>query len=213
MIFVQAALGALLATFGGAIMCLEILASSLMAPWFGGSIYIWGSIISSFMVHLALGYVLGGWLSRRSPRASTLLAMLAFASLWIMGVPWLSPAVCGLLADSIFDVRFGSLAAMNIIFFVPIMLMGTTSPYVIGLLAAREGQQGIGAGVVLFLSTLGSFFGANLTAFYFIDAWPVSRIILGLGAFCLVLSLGLMAVNLDGRLAGREEAGTAKPRR
>ena len=55
----------LLVTFGAVVMSLEILSSNLMSPYFGGSIYIWGSIISSFMVHFSVGYVAGGYLSRR----------------------------------------------------------------------------------------------------------------------------------------------------
>jgi MFS family permease len=58
----------LLVTFGAVVMSLEILSSNLMSPYFGGSIYIWGSIISSFMVHFSVGYVVGGWLARRFPR-------------------------------------------------------------------------------------------------------------------------------------------------
>ena len=58
----------LLVTFGAVVMSLEILSSNLMSPYFGGSIFIWGSIISSFMVHFSVGYVTGGYLSRRFPR-------------------------------------------------------------------------------------------------------------------------------------------------
>jgi hypothetical protein len=54
----------LLVTFGAVVMGLEILSSNLMSPYFGGSIYIWGSIISSFMVHFSVG-------SRFSPSASS----------------------------------------------------------------------------------------------------------------------------------------------
>ena len=71
----------LLVTFGAVVMSLEILSSNLMSPYFGGSIYIWGSIISSFMVHFSVGYVLGGWLSRRLPRVWVLALGLVICSL------------------------------------------------------------------------------------------------------------------------------------
>ena len=87
----------LLVTFGAVVMSLEILSSNLMSPYFGGSIYIWGSIISSFMVHFSVGYVLGGYLSRRLPRLSVLASFLVVCSLWVILIPGLLQT--GLRAD------------------------------------------------------------------------------------------------------------------
>ena len=47
-------------TGGFVIMSVELLGGRLLAPWFGSSIYVWGSIISVFMLALALGYYIGG---------------------------------------------------------------------------------------------------------------------------------------------------------
>ena len=51
---------------GGIIMGLELVAFRLYAPYFGYSIYVWGSMISVVMVALSAGYVLGGWVADRS---------------------------------------------------------------------------------------------------------------------------------------------------
>jgi len=190
----------LLVTFGAVIMGLEILSSNLMSPYFGGSIYIWGSIISSFMVHFSVGYVLGGRLSRRLPRVSILAACLVVASLWVLLIPAMYKPVCLFLSERIDDVRLGSLIAMNAIFFVPISIMAMVSPYVIGIIAAWRKSSGFTAGTVLFISTVGSFFGTNATAFYLIGLFPVSRIILGLGVLCLCVSLFTLALRIDRRI-------------
>ena len=51
----------LLAFVGGfVIMSLELLGGRVLAPYFGSSIYVWGSIITVFMLSLALGYLFGG---------------------------------------------------------------------------------------------------------------------------------------------------------
>ena len=56
----------LLAFTGGfVIMSFELLGGRIQAPWFGSGIYVWGSIISVFMLSLAIGYLLGGRLSLR----------------------------------------------------------------------------------------------------------------------------------------------------
>jgi len=190
----------LLVTFGAAVMSLEILSSNLMSPYFGGSIYIWGSIISSFMVHFSVGYVLGGYLSRRLPRLSVLAAFLVVCSLWVILIPAFYRPVCELIADRIADVRLGSLVAMNLIFFVPISIMAMVSPYIIGITAAGSRPPWLTAGMVLFISTVGSFFGTNVTAFFLIGLFPVSRIIAGLGLICLAVSLFTLALRPDRRI-------------
>ena len=63
------------AAAGAVVMALEIIASRVLAPSFGSSVYVWGSIISVFLAALALGYALGGRLASRSARVVTLLAL------------------------------------------------------------------------------------------------------------------------------------------
>jgi MFS family permease len=190
----------LLVSFGAVVMSLEILSSNLMSPYFGGSIYIWGSIISSFMVHFSVGYVAGGYLSRRFPRISVLAAFLVICSFWVLMIPLIYKPVCEFISDRIVDVRLGSLIAMNLIFFVPISIMAMVSPYVIGITAAWRQQTWFTGGMVLFISTIGSFAGTNITAFYLIGLFPVSRIISGLGIICLAVSLSVLALRVDRRI-------------
>jgi hypothetical protein len=192
----------LLVLFGAAVMSLEILASNLMAPYFGGSVYIWGSIISSFMIHFSAGYVLGGYLCKKTARVYPLLALLAVASAWVILIPEIHPPTGEFVSDRIADVRYGSLAAMNIIFFLPITIMAMVSPYIIGIHSVHREVSGLSAGMVLFISTLGSFLGTNATAFYLINLFPVSVIVRGIGACCLLLSLLCLSMRLDRRLAG-----------
>jgi len=204
MAVVYGAFSALLVLFGAAIMSLEILSSNLMSPYFGGSVFIWGSIISSFMVHLSVGYVLGGYFARKMARTTTLLLFLAAGSAWVVLIPSMHPPVCEFISDAIEDVRYGSLAAMNVIFFVPITIMAMVSPYVIGILSEYRRQSGLTAGMILFISTMGSFVGTNVTAFYLINLFPISAIVRSIGLLCLAASLLLMFFKLDERLRGGE---------
>ena len=62
-------LHAIIFSTGGAILALELLASRIMTPYFGVSIYIWTGILSITLIALAAGYALqlllgalhGGW--------------------------------------------------------------------------------------------------------------------------------------------------------
>ena len=191
----------LLVTFGAAVMALEILSSSLMSPYFGGSIYIWGSIISSFMVHFSIGYVLGGWFSRRWPRLKVLSGLLFLGSLWVLLIPLIHQPICAAISERFEDVRLGSLVAMNLLFLVPISVMAMVSPYIIEIASTRYRHSALTAGMILFISTVGSFAGTNLTAFYLIGLFPVSRIIFGIGGLCLAVSLAVLSLPVDRRLA------------
>ncbi len=50
---------------GSVTLSLEVLASRIMTPYFGVSLYIWSGILSSTLTFLAIGYHFGGRLSRR----------------------------------------------------------------------------------------------------------------------------------------------------
>src|SRR6266849_6700656 len=51
---------------GAIAMGLELVAFRLYAPYFGYSVYVWGSMISVVMGALACGYALGGRLAGRT---------------------------------------------------------------------------------------------------------------------------------------------------
>jgi hypothetical protein len=54
-------------TSGFIIMSIELLGGRILAPYFGSSIYVWGSIITIFMLSLSIGYLTGGRLSISNP--------------------------------------------------------------------------------------------------------------------------------------------------
>ena len=56
-------LQAIIFTTGAAILALELLASRILMPYFGVSLYIWSGILSITLVSLALGYWWGGKLT------------------------------------------------------------------------------------------------------------------------------------------------------
>jgi hypothetical protein len=116
-------------------------------------------------------------------------------------IPAIYQSVCEAVSDRVADVRLGSLIAMNVIFFVPVSILAMVSPYIIGITAAWRRHSWLTAGMVLFFSTVGSFFGTNITAFYLISLFPISRIIIGLGMICLAVSLTVLLLRIDHQIA------------
>ena len=58
------------------VMTLEMLGFRMLAPYFGYSIYVWGSLIGIIMLALSCGYIIGGSVADRYPYPSILFGMI-----------------------------------------------------------------------------------------------------------------------------------------
>lgn len=190
-------------------MTVEMLGARIMAPYFGGSVSVWGSIITVFMLALALGYLLGGRLSMRSPNA------LVFASFYVSAALLSLPII--LFADTIMrpiflaveDARYGSLLASIVMFSAPTTLLGMISPYSVRLLVESREHSGQMAGLLFFVSTVGSAAGTLGTSFYFVLWFEVNQILWGavtalLIAAAIILLAGYMRGSIGLRVRSHE---------
>src|ERR1700683_5627902 len=92
------------------VMGIELLAGRLLAPYFGSSIYVWGAIITVFMLALSLGYLCGGRASLCSPSLERLAGILILAALTTLPILLFGTAMLDRLSSVISDPRFGSLS-------------------------------------------------------------------------------------------------------
>src|SRR5439155_25859792 len=89
---------------GAVLMSLEIVGSRVLAPNFGSSIFVWGSLISVVMAALSIGYYWRGWISAREPSYGKLLLLLMITGTLIIFLPLIYAAV----NDWIAGIDFGS---------------------------------------------------------------------------------------------------------
>jgi spermidine synthase len=174
---------------GAVLMSLEIVGSRVLAPYFGSSIFVWGSLISVVMTALSIGYYWGGWLSAREPSYAKLLLLLVIPGVVIFFLPFVYPAINEWIAIMDLGVRLSPLVACSALFLLPGIFIGTISPYVIRLAATQLNTVGSTAGTLYAVSTCGSIVGTLLTAFYLIPLLGVSNIIHALGITLVCLSL------------------------
>ncbi len=168
-------LQAIIFTTGGAILALELLASRIMTPYFGVSLYIWSGILSITLVSLALGYWWGGRLAagrRGNALAADKLAYLfalmpAVASIAIVAACLLYPYLFYQLARM--DLIAGAFIACIALLFVPLFATSAMNPLLVALLLKQSASKGAaadgGSGGVFFVSTIGSVAGVIVTAF------------------------------------------------
>ncbi|MDH3287383.1 MAG: fused MFS/spermidine synthase [Betaproteobacteria bacterium] len=158
---------------GGAVLALELLASRIMTPYFGVSLYIWTGILSITLVALAFGYRLGGKLARGRGNAIAGAARLAQLYMVLPAVAAFGIVLACLVYPYLFpvlaraDLVLGSFAACLLLLFVPLVAASAMNPLLVALLLARGGGPtgDAGAGTVFFVSTVGSVAGVFVTAF------------------------------------------------
>ncbi len=194
---------ALAFTSGFVIMSVELLGGKIMAPYFGSSIYVWGSIITVFMVSLSVGYLSGGRLSVRNPHIGK------YGLFFIAGAITLTPLVLAgdammeLVFLNLEDPRYGSLVAASLLFFVPTAVLGMIAPYSVRLLVDNRETSGQVAGSLYFISTLGSALGTLATSFYFVLWFDLNVIIMSMQT--VLVTGGVLAI-----LAGRSALGASR---
>ncbi len=174
---------------GGVLLALEIVASRVVAPYFGNSVYVWGSLIGVFLAALSLGYFLGGRAATRWPAWGPFLALVFAAGACIYPIPHIAGEILGAIAIRDYGPRANPLLGSTALFFLPSVLLGTVSPYAVRLRTQSVERVGSVAGMLYALSTLGSIAGTLLAAFVLISAVGVHAIIQLLGATEMGLAL------------------------
>jgi hypothetical protein len=173
------------------VMLVELLSGRLIAPSFGSSIYVWGSVIFVFMLGLSIGYLLGGIYSRYNPSVRRLCGILIASALTTTPTLLFGTAFLDFMFETITDPRFGSLMTCVGLFLVPTIFAGMVSPYAIRIIVKNRESSGHDAGYLYFISTLGSSFGTLLTAFYLVLLFEVNTILMAaIGISVILGSLG-----------------------
>ncbi|HVH73980.1 MAG TPA: fused MFS/spermidine synthase [Stellaceae bacterium] len=168
---------------GATIMAQELVAFRLYAPYFGYSIYVWGSMISVVMAALALGYGLGGWLADRRRTDLSLYLIILAGALYQLGVLFaVHPLLHGLARLGDFA---GTMLASLLVFAPPMTAMAAAGPFLIRLLA-RSGRIGAAAGKVYAISTIGGIAGVLATSFLLVPRLGTQ---ITLEAICILSAL------------------------
>jgi hypothetical protein len=164
------------------VMAVELLGGRLLAPTFGSSIYVWGAIITVFMLALSIGYLAGGRLSMNAPSVRKLGLILIVAAATVLPLLLFAVPMLDAVASAVPDPRFGSLLGATALFFIPTVFSGMISPYAVRLIVQDRASSGRHAGQLYFVSTFGSAAGTLLTSFYLVLLMEVNHILLALMA-------------------------------
>jgi hypothetical protein len=177
---------------GFIIMAIELLGGRILAPYFGSSIYVWGSVITVFMLSLSLGYLAGGRLSLHNPRLTRYGSFFLAAAVLLLPLILWGNAIMEALFLRVEDPRYGSLLVSMLLFFLPTAVMGMIAPYSVRLLVVESERSGHVAGLLYFISTLGSALGTLATSFYLVLWFEVNQILVTMSV--ILAAAGLLAI-------------------
>ena len=185
---------------GAVVMSFEILGSRVLAPNFGSSVFVWGSLISVFLAGLSAGYYFGGRLSDVNPSSKKLGLMIMVPGALLLTFPLYSSPISDWIFMKDMGVRLSPLIASVALFLLPSLFLGIVSPYTAKLMICSLHTSGKTIGTLYALSTFGSIVGTLLTSFYLISVAGVNALIMAQGVLLFVIAMPLFFMGLQCRL-------------
>ncbi len=177
---------------GAVLLGVEITASRVLAPTFGSSLYVWGSLIGVVLAGLALGYALGGWLADRNPSWRLLTGVLAVGALLVLAIPLVDQDVLAAITAWDPGPRLDPLLAAAALFGPMSIVLASVTPIAVRLAARSLERLGRTAGRLFSVSTAGSIAGTFATAFWLVPEHGTDQV-LALGAAALLGAALLVA--------------------
>lgn len=208
---------------GAATLAMELLASRILTPYFGVSLFIWSGILSITLIGLSLGYYVGGRATQRAlgTHKSSLdylfLLMPALSGIVLVGSCLLYPKFFHTLGS--YSLVGGAYIACVLLIFIPLVAVSAMNPLLIAIQSERQREHytggDSGSGLVFFVSTVGSVVGVSITAFIFIpnatnfNSMLVLSVILSATTLCGALISAGVSTKEKTRLVGVSVLGIA----
>jgi spermidine synthase len=167
-----------------------------MAPFFGASTIVWANTIAIVLVALSIGYWFGGRMADRHPTLPALCATVLAASVLMALVPFVSHPFLSLSVEAFDEYSVGafagSLVGVLVLVAVPVLMLGSVSPWAIRLKLRTVEDSGEMAGRMYAISTVGSLLGTFAAALLLIPLVGTQRTFLTFALItAAVAALGL----------------------
>jgi MFS family permease len=158
---------------GFVVMALEILGSRLIAPAFGSTIATWSSLISSVLLCMASGALLGGWLADRSERPRLWLSgCFALSAVFLLVISRVGIEVGSSLGSSSLAPSLSLWIASIILIGLPVCALSMIPPCLTKL-ELMAGQEGRRISLLSAIGTLASLLGILVSNFLFLASGEV----------------------------------------
>jgi hypothetical protein len=184
------------ATLGFITLGFEMVASRILTPLFGGSIYTWATIISIVVAGLMAGYFLGGILADRHPSFSLAALIKLTAAVYLFLVFILTNGGLEALINRIPDEIAALFASGFVVCFPPLVVLGMYAPLSVRLILREPGDAGKISGGLFAISSFGNIIGIIVTTFLLIPTIGTRAITLGFATFLVLSGLASVATEV-----------------
>jgi predicted membrane-bound spermidine synthase len=169
----SAALFVLVFLLGMLSMGLQLVASRVLAPFFGNSIFVWASLITTFLAAFSTGSFIGAAVSSRSTmnQRRAVAVFMIVCSVTLLFDSLASSAVCDWLDLHLENLPVKLILACVLLYFIPVLSLSSITPVCIAWYDRREKAAGRSAGLLSGVSTLGNIIGVLIAAFVLIPTF------------------------------------------
>jgi spermidine synthase len=187
------AIGVAVFLAGAVLLGVEIVASRVLAPYFGSSLFVWGALIGVVLTGLSIGYWLGGALADRYPTPYLLIGAIAISAVLVLAIPLIEEWMLERVVHWDPGPRLNPLVATILLFGAPSVILGSVSPIAVKLVARSLERVGRTAGRLFAVSTAGSIVGTFVTAFWLVPELGTDQV-LAVGALALLVAAAGVAL-------------------
>jgi spermidine synthase len=156
-------------------MSIEMVASRVIAPFFGTSQFVWGVLIGIILLSMSIGSYLGGNLADKVKDFDKAIAnILSWSGLAIVVIGLLK----NILLATLSSLGIGAVIFSALILFGPVsVLLPMVTPLIIKSVQSRGGELGKNVGRISAVATCGSVIGVFATSFLLLpligNAWAI----------------------------------------
>jgi spermidine synthase len=176
------------------IMIIELVASRIIAKYFGNSLYTWTAIIGVVLGGITLGNYLGGKMADRfrvKDVARVMLLTGAGLTLLILGIDFaIEYGMTNLeVPEHMLALAGVAVLTIGVMFFLPSTALGTISPVMAKYALEEADKVGTTVGSIYASGSAGSIIGTFLSGFLLVPLFGIRTVIVTVAAVIALLSL------------------------
>lgn len=114
-------------------MILEVVASRILAPYFGSSNIVWTSVIGIILLSTSIGNYIGGIIADKDENEKNLKTILFLSFISVIIIPFLQNMILSSITNIIPNFKIGAILSTILLFFMPSLFVGTITPIILKL--------------------------------------------------------------------------------
>jgi MFS family permease len=162
-------------------MGFQLVASRLLAPFFGTTLIVWAFLISTFLAAFSLGSFAGGLISQLElSRRRFWLAVLSCIGTACFGLAAaIGQPILRTIEPAFEELWLAVFISCGLLFLLPVAALSALLPIYAELVGQNGARAGVSSGLIYGLSTLGNIVGVIVTAFALIPNFHTSELLVG----------------------------------